>query len=129
MDALAHELDLQCLNQQVAEISVVAPGRQIAIFTHHCLTLLPEASDARHRGSPVSSGFATGLSGERWWADPAVVFWAFGHTHFSCNFRKGGAGKTIYASHKGSAHSQGDGLDGDGTVLVGRTKGFSMLDV
>ena len=127
----AHERDLQSLNQEVSEIAETEPERQIAILTHYCPTLLSEASDPRHRSSPVFSGFATDLLAERCWTDPAVVFWAFGHTYFGCNFKEGGTGKTIHANQKGYAHAQANGFNRDSTVLVGRseTKGFSMLHV
>ena len=40
--------------------------------------------DPIHARSKVSTAFATDLSEEVCWVFPAVVAWAFGHTHFNC---------------------------------------------
>ncbi|KAK3372942.1 hypothetical protein B0T24DRAFT_678434 [Lasiosphaeria ovina] len=96
----AHISDLQQLNAHVSETSAADPQRQIAIFTHHSPTLDDRAVEERHRNSPVSSGFATDLSAEECWANKAVAMWAFGHTHFSCDFSDG-LGKRVAANQKG----------------------------
>jgi hypothetical protein len=62
------------------------------------------AADERHRKSetaPVASGFATDLGREECWTNPSVALWAFGHTHFSCDFSDGGRGKRVVANQRG----------------------------
>lgn len=82
----AHESDVEWLNAQVSEISKSEPRRQMVIFTHHSPTLDEPAVDKNHRDSPVSSGFSTDLSNHGCWINSSVITWAFGHTHFNCDF-------------------------------------------
>ena len=98
----AHLSDLQWLNTQVSAITNAEPQRKVAIFTHHCPTLDARTVDEKHINSPVSSGFATDLSAEECWGNKSVVLWAFGHTHFSCDFADH-LGKNIVANQKGYA--------------------------
>lgn len=98
----AHRSDLDWLNNQVKAISETEPQRKIAVFSHYSPTLDNRAVDQKHKNSPVSSGFATDLSQEQCWTNPAVVFWAFGHTHFNCDFTDE-LGKRIIANQKGYA--------------------------
>ena len=83
---LAHQSDLEWLNAEVAKIAREQPNRSIAIFTHHSPCSAKEATRAKHRDSEVSSGFVTDLAGEGCWTNPKVKMWAFGHTHFNCDF-------------------------------------------
>lgn len=98
----AHRSDLKWLNDQVKAISETEPQRKIAVFSHYSSTLDKQAVDLRHEDSPVSSAFATDLSQEQCWTNPAAVFWAFGHTHFNCDFTDK-HGKRIVANQKGYA--------------------------
>ncbi|KAM5464236.1 hypothetical protein MauCBS54593_007055 [Microsporum audouinii] len=83
----AHAGDLAWLNEQVTSITSSEPGRKIVIFTHHSpLAGDKRAADPMHIGSPISTGFATDLTGEECWKSPNVCLWAFGHTHFNCDF-------------------------------------------
>ncbi|WEW61446.1 hypothetical protein PRK78_006936 [Emydomyces testavorans] len=80
----AYAEDLAWLNEQVASIE---PQRKIVVFTHHSpITRDPRAVDPAHAGSVIGSGFATDLSGEECWKNARVCVWAFGHTHFNCDY-------------------------------------------
>ncbi|KAL2131009.1 hypothetical protein VTI74DRAFT_5668 [Chaetomium olivicolor] len=122
----AHLSDLRWLNAQVAQISQTQPQRQIVIFTHHSPTTDARAADQRHKGSPVASGFATDLSLEECWTNPSVVMWAFGHTHFSCDFVDG-RGKRVVANQRGYAMALQSAFDSEKTFVVGKEAGSSML--
>ncbi|KAK4031567.1 hypothetical protein C8A01DRAFT_51397 [Parachaetomium inaequale] len=122
----AHLSDLRWLNTQVAQISQTQPQRQIVIFTHHSPTTDERATDIRHKGSPVASGFATNLGLEECWTNPSVVMWAFGHTHFSCNFVDE-RGKRVVANQRGYAMAPQSAFDSEKTFVVGKETGSSML--
>lgn len=98
----AHASDLAWLNYQVSDIMNTEPQRQIVILTHHCPTLDSRAADPNHVDSPVSSGFSSNLSREVCWQSKSVVLWAFGHTHFNCDFVDD-HGKRVVANQKGYA--------------------------
>lgn len=99
----AHKADLAWLNAQIESISSAESHRAIVILTHYSPTTLPEANDPDHleddRG--VQSAFATDLSGEVCWTSPSVRLWAFGHTHFNCDFVDGRTGKRVVANQRG----------------------------
>ncbi|KAK4242156.1 hypothetical protein C8A03DRAFT_29580 [Achaetomium macrosporum] len=114
----AHFSDLRWLNAQVSEISRTQPRRQIAIFTHYSPTLDVRAMDEKHRDSVVMSGFATDLSAEKCWISPSVVMWAFGHTHFSCEFSDA-FGKKVVANQRGYAIDPENAFDSGKVFLVG----------
>ncbi|KAK1764865.1 hypothetical protein QBC33DRAFT_546281 [Phialemonium atrogriseum] len=115
----AHLSDLKWLNAQVSEISRTDPQRQIVIFTHYSPTCDPRAMDERHSNSPVTSGFATDLSAEECWMNRSVALWAFGHTHFSCDFVDD-LGKNIIANQKGYRQTYEKDFDMTKIFLVGR---------
>ncbi|QIX02419.1 hypothetical protein AMS68_007936 [Peltaster fructicola] len=94
----AHLEDLQWLNLLVSELA--QQGRKIIIFTHHSPTTDQRARNPRFAISDVSTGFATDLSKEECWTNPAVSIWAFGHTHYSCDFTTD-HGKRVVANQKG----------------------------
>ncbi|KAI0469373.1 Ser/Thr protein phosphatase superfamily [Xylaria cf. heliscus] len=60
--------------------------RKFVILTHHSPTLHHHAVDPRHRNSPIQAGFATDLESELCFRSSRVTFWAFGHTHFNCDY-------------------------------------------
>lgn len=91
---LAHQSDLEWLNAEVAKIAREQPTRNIAIFTHHSPCSAKEATRPKHRNSEVSSGFVTNLEREECWMNPRVKMWAFGHTHFNCDFEDKVDGET-----------------------------------
>jgi hypothetical protein len=96
----AHNSDLQWLNTQVSTMAKDEPQRRIAIFTHHCPSIDVRCTDPKHIGSEVSTAFTTDLSHEECWTNPAVVAWAFGHSHFNCAFDDTN-GKAIISNQKG----------------------------
>ncbi|KAH7348138.1 hypothetical protein BKA66DRAFT_516749 [Pyrenochaeta sp. MPI-SDFR-AT-0127] len=98
-----HEKDLVWLNSQISAIEEDEPHRQIMVATHYSPTIDPKANDPQHEGSPVSSNFVTDLSQEPCWLSPTVKLWAFGHTHYSCDFRDEKTGKLVVANQKGYA--------------------------
>lgn len=114
----AHASDLRWLNAQVSEISRTQPQRQIAIFTHYSPILDPRAVEEKHRDSAVMSGFATDLSAEECWTSPSVVMWAFGHTHFSCEFSDA-FGKKVVTNQRGYAMAPKTAFDPGKVFLVG----------
>ncbi|TQS34097.1 hypothetical protein Golomagni_05533 [Golovinomyces magnicellulatus] len=113
----AHESDLQWLNDQVKEIKSNSSNRKIAIFTHYSPTLDPRACDPRHQGSSVSTGFATDLSNEDCWTSPNVSLWAFGHTHYCCDFSDD-LGKRVVANQRGYNQKEENAFDVQKTVTI-----------
>lgn len=113
----AHESDLLWLNSQVKEITAKAPNRKIAIFTHYCPTVDERASDPRHQGSSVSSGFATDLSDLVCWTSANVSVWAFGHTHYCCDFLDH-LEKRIVANQRGYNTKQQSAFDIQKTITI-----------
>ncbi|GAB0138947.1 hypothetical protein EsDP_00007166 [Epichloe bromicola] len=114
----AHISDLKWLNRQVWEISTLQPQRQIVIFTHYSPTLDERAVDKKHAGSPVTSGFATDLGGEDCWKSRSVTMWAFGHTHYSCDFTDE-LGKRVVANQRGYSYDVEEAFDMKKTFVVG----------
>lgn len=123
---VAHHSDLGWLNDQVKAISETEPQREIAVFSHYSPTLDGQAVAPRHRESPISSAFATDLGQERCWTDQAVIFWAFGHTHFNCDFIDE-HGKRIIANQKGYASALEADYKIDRVYTIGQGKGSGLL--
>lgn len=123
----AHLSDLNWLNTQVADMSRTEPQRQIAIFTHYSPTLDTRAVSETYKDSPVMSGFATDLHTEECWKNQSVVLWAFGHTHFGCNFVDE-LGKNIIANQKGYYTSHGEGFEMKKVFLLGRDAKSGMTE-
>ncbi|PWY80498.1 acyl-CoA dehydrogenase mitochondrial precursor [Aspergillus heteromorphus CBS 117.55] len=107
----AHEADRAWLNDQVTEIARTDPHHKIVIFTHHSPTVAPPAVDPAHVNSLISSGFATDLVGEPCWDKPQVRLWAFGHTHYNCDFTESRTGKRIVANQRGYYFAQASAFD------------------
>jgi hypothetical protein len=116
----AHRRDLAWLNEQVAGLE--GCGASIVIFSHWSPTQAAGSADPRHTGSQITSAFSTDLSGERCFRSGDVKLWAFGHTHFNCDFvlkREGGAGPLrLVANQRGYYFSQSEGFDAEKTVEV-----------
>lgn len=104
-----HARDLGWLNGEISRLTVEEPGRQVVVLTHHCPTVDLRACDPRwgKSGLNVSEAFITDLKGEPCWTAGNVKLWAFGHTHFSCEFMDGE--KLIVGSMKGYAYPGGKG--------------------
>ena len=114
----AHESDLAWLNNQVSTIAREEHQRRIAIFTHHSPSVDSRCTDPKHDGSDVSTAFATDLSREECWTNPAVVTWAFGHTHFNCAFTDLD-GKAIISNQKGYRLIPAKSFNAEMTFAVG----------
>lgn len=80
-----HESDLNYLSQEVQKLTR-EPERKIIVMAHHSSTQDPRSIDPKHRSSNISSGFMTDLSHLPCFTAKRVEVWAFGHTHFNCDF-------------------------------------------
>lgn len=115
----AHRRDVAWLNAQVAGLPDDA---RIMVFTHWSPSRDARAAEPKHAGSPITSGFSTDLSGEACFRSERVKVWAFGHTHYNCDFsvdRGDGAGPLrLLANQRGYYFAQAEGYDGEKTVDV-----------
>ncbi|KAF9884660.1 hypothetical protein FE257_001353 [Aspergillus nanangensis] len=107
----AHAADLTWLNEQVTELAQSEPNRRIIIFSHYSPTVALQATDPRHINSPITSGFATDLVGEACWESCQVRLWAFGHTHYNCDYLDEATGKRVMANQRGYYFAQAEGFD------------------
>ncbi|CCM00741.1 uncharacterized protein FIBRA_02781 [Fibroporia radiculosa] len=107
-----HNADLEWLNATISMISQAEPARKIVVFTHHAPTL-SGTGDPKYEGQPTNSAFATELTGEPCWTTGNVVLWAFGHTHWSCDFER--AGVRVYSNQRGYGEG-GPGYSADKTI-------------
>lgn len=107
----AYTTDLTWLNEQVSTLAATQPDRHIIILTHHSPTMDPCSIDPNHASSKISSGFMTDMSAEDCWINANVKVWAFGHTHFNCDFIDGKTGKRIVSNQRGYYFSQAKGFE------------------
>ncbi|KAL9098449.1 MAG: hypothetical protein Q9163_005893 [Psora crenata] len=116
----AHKRDLAWLNAQVEDLE--QSDVKIMIFSHWSPSVDVRATEPRHAGSPIKSAFSTQLSDEACFKSDKVKVWAFGHTHYNCDFmveREGGAGQLrLLANQRGYYFAQAEGYDGEKTVEV-----------
>lgn len=106
----AHRSDVDWLNAEVERISRLEPHREVLVFTHYCPLTDEDVTDPQHRGSAISSGFMTDLSAELCWKAPVVKVWAFGHTHFNCDFQHED-GKRVMSNQRGYYSAQAAGFN------------------
>jgi hypothetical protein len=109
-----HQGDLAWLNATVLEISSTEPEREIVVFTHHAPTLAATA-DPKFDGQPTNSAFATELTEEVVWTSGKVKMWAFGHTHWGCDFER--AGVRVLSNQRGYGEERDDYDPGKTVVL------------
>ena len=125
-----HKRDLAWLNTQVADLE--STDVRIAIFSHWSPTRDARAIDPRHVGSSISAAFSTDLSKEKCFESGNIKLWAFGHTHYNCDFfvdrgdvktnldHESGAAPRgplrIMANQRGYYFSQADGFDAGKTI-------------
>ncbi|KAK4196861.1 hypothetical protein QBC40DRAFT_4390 [Triangularia verruculosa] len=130
----AHDVDKKWLNQQLGIIEQQDAGaedkRKVVVFTHHSPTADKRANDPRHQlvegWEATSSAFRTDLSQEKCWRSDRVKLWAFGHTHFNCDFwvdDEKEKGKRVCTNQKGYGSIPGSrglspGFDIDKVVEV-----------
>ncbi|KAH8907739.1 hypothetical protein BR93DRAFT_926755 [Coniochaeta sp. PMI_546] len=115
-----HKRDLSWLNAQVADLE--GSDVNIVIFSHWSPSLDPRAIDPRHAGSRITSAFSTDLSGEKCFTSDKVKIWAFGHTHYNCDFlaeREHDAGPLrLVTNQRGYYFAQSEGFNNEKTVGV-----------
>jgi Calcineurin-like phosphoesterase len=114
----AHLSDLRWLNEQVRSISRSDPHRKIVILSHHCPVFGGQASDPKHAKSLYTSGFSTDLSAEDCRTSASVKVWAFGHTHFNCDYSDAKTGKRVMTNQRGYYFAQSPGFDAEKVVTV-----------
>lgn len=114
----AHDADTRWLNGQIAQIADSKPHQKIVVFTHHSPTVDSEACDPAHANSPISSAFSTDLSNETCWERPQVRLWAFGHTHYNCDYTEQRTGKRVMANQRGYYFAQAAGFDPEKVLYV-----------
>ncbi|KAI0845673.1 calcineurin-like phosphoesterase [Daldinia vernicosa] len=94
-----HDGELEWLNNRVEELQ--GSGRKIVIFTHHSPTRDERTVEAQHRQSKRTAGFSTDLSDQHCWRSNDVKLWAFGHTHYNCDYVDTKTNKRVYTNQKG----------------------------
>ena len=104
----SHDRDVAWLNEQVSAISSTEPHRKIVILTHYNPTIDTRSLNPRFRDSNISSGFSTDLTNQACWKCRSVTLWAFGHTHFNCEFDDDG--KKIFTNQRGYYFAQAAGF-------------------
>ena len=114
----AHLEELAWLNEQVTSIGKDSPNRRIAILTHHSPCTNADSTDPKHVSSRLKSGFATDLSGEPCWKNPAVRLWAFGHTHYNCSFSDSSTGMRVVTNQRGYYFAQASDFDASKVVTI-----------
>ncbi|RKU43171.1 hypothetical protein DL546_004193 [Coniochaeta pulveracea] len=114
-----HKRDLSWLNAQVADLE--ASDVKIIIFSHWSPTVDARAMDPRHVGSRITTAFSTDLSKEKCFKSGRVKLWAFGHTHYNCDFiaeRGADAGPLRLVTNQRGYFGQSEGFDSAKTVEV-----------
>lgn len=113
-----HSRDLAWLNETVAGLE--GEDVKVVVLTHWSPSTDARAVDPRHTQSPIRTAFSTDLSGEVCFRSAKVRVWAFGHTHYNCDFeveRDGGVGPLrIVTNQRGYYFAQAEGFDGGKTV-------------
>ncbi|KAK3371705.1 Metallo-dependent phosphatase-like protein [Lasiosphaeria ovina] len=114
----AHRRDLSWLNARVAELEQQPDVGAIVILSHWSPSMDARAADPRHAASPITSGFATDLSTEPCFKSSKVKVWAFGHTHYNCDFlvERGLGPLRLVTNQRGYYFDQARGFDGQKTI-------------
>jgi hypothetical protein len=110
----AHQTDLDWLTSTIHNIRTTELERRIVVFSHHAPTL-NGTSDPKFLGGPTNSAFATELTRTSVWAKP-VVLWAFGHTHWSCDFKRDGV--RVVGNQRGTGLDGGQGFDASKVIVI-----------
>jgi len=115
----SHKRDVAWLNMQFAELEKQVDVQTVAVFTHWTPTMDPRSIEPRFLNSPINSAFNTDLSSEACWKSAKLKVWAFGHTHYNCDFeaeREGGKPVRLLGNQRGYFHVQSGGFDNQGIV-------------
>ena len=116
--AQEHDSDLRWLNAQVLKLEG-EPERDVFILTHYSPTEDARAVDPKNKSSAISSGFMTDLSREACFSSESVAVWAFGHTHFNCDFVHEKHQMRIVTNQRGYYSAQAGKFDQGKTVELG----------
>lgn len=119
----AHERDLAWLNQTVEDLQDRVDN--IMIVSHWCPSRDARASAPQHANSRITTGFSTDLSREKCFTSPNVKVWAFGHTHYNCDFvveRENGHSLRLLANQRGYYFAQAKGFDATRRVEMSLAK-------
>jgi Calcineurin-like phosphoesterase len=114
----AHLSDLQWLNEQVRSISQTEPGRKIVIMSHHNPVFGGPANNPKYAKSLYTSGFSTDLSTQECWMNSRVKLWAFGHTHYNCDYKDENTGKRVMTNQRGYYFAQAPGFNVEKVVTI-----------
>jgi len=116
----AFRRDIDWLNSQVTELET--SDVKVMIMSHWSPSKDERAIDPIHVGSTIGSAFSTDLSEEVCFKSPKVRLWAFGHTHYNCDFmveRVDGAGPLrLVTNQRGYYFDQAKGFDAEKAVSV-----------
>jgi len=105
-----HESELRWLNDETQKL-MEGSDRRIIIMSHYSPTDDARAIDLKHKSSTISSGFMTDLSQEICFSSERVAIWAFGHTHFNCDFKHETHQTRLVTNQRGYYFAQSDGFD------------------
>lgn len=116
----AHKRDVAWLNAQVKNLE--HSTTQVMILTHWSPSMDLRSLNPRHGASLISSVFSTDLSTDPCFLNARVKLWAFGHTHYNCDFwveRGIDAGLLrLLANQRGYYFAQAEGYDGEMIVEI-----------
>ena len=118
MHNVAHRRDVAWLNARVADLEKQSDIK-IMILSHWSPSNDIRAIDPRYTESRIISGFSTDLSEEACFKSSKVKVWAFGHTHYNCDFvvdRAGASPLRLLTNQKGYHFTPAEGYDGEKTV-------------
>ncbi|KAI0410555.1 Ser/Thr protein phosphatase superfamily [Xylaria grammica] len=110
------EEELAWLNAQVSALR--SENRRVVIFTHYSPTPDKRAVDPKHGTSRIQAGFSTDLRGQLCWESECVKLWAFGHTHFNCDFVDEKTQTRVLAHQRGYYSHQAKGFDVEKIVEI-----------
>lgn len=113
----AHARDLAWLNGQVAALE--GEDLDVVVLSHWGPSRDERATEPRHAGSTIQSAFTTDLAGEVCFKSDKVKVWAFGHTHYNCDFevqREGAGPLRVVTNQRGYYHAQAEGYDMDKVI-------------
>ena len=114
----AHKNELEWLNEETRNLAETEPHRRVVVLTHYSPTTIETAVGPARAQSKISSEFATDLSMEGCWTSSNVKLWAFGHTHYNCQYEDAVTFKRVATNQRGYAFCQAPGFDGQGVFIV-----------
>ncbi|KAF7198641.1 hypothetical protein HII31_00380 [Pseudocercospora fuligena] len=108
----AHARDLEWLNGELRGLE--QKDAKLVIPTHWSPTVDSRSIDPRHAGSSIVAGFSTDLKQQPCFLSENVVLWAFGHTHYKCDFaheRENASPIRLVTNQRGYYFAQAQGFD------------------